>query len=224
VSPRIKVFILANNRLLREALVRILQKRPDILVSGESPGSSEPVWTILESKPDVVVIGAMGSAVNCKIISDLARSPLSTHVLLIGMEENESIFLESVRAGAAGYLLRDASATDVATAIRAVSQGDAVCPPRLCRFLFNQVARGKSDVPTIDVRKDLGLTRRQLELVPLIAQGLTNKEIASHLNLSEQTIKNHIHRMLQKVGAEDRLEVTRIAESKASQTPYLLDS
>ena len=61
-------------------------------------------------------------------------------------------------------------------------------------------------------------------MIPLIAQGLTNKEIASQLNLSEQTIKNHIHRMLQKVGAEDRLEVTRMADSKGSQSPYLLDS
>jgi DNA-binding NarL/FixJ family response regulator len=224
LSLRIRVFILASNRLLREALGRILQKRADITVSGESGGATDATWSILESKPDVVLIGATGSSVSFQIIQTLVSSPLPPHVLLIGMEDNESVFLESVRAGAAGYLLKDASASDVIAAVRAVSQGEAVCPPRLCRYLFRQVARGKQDVPFIEVRKDLGLTRRQVELIPLIAQGLTNKEIASQLNLSEQTIKNHIHRMLQKVGAEDRLEVTRMADSKASQSPYLLDS
>ena len=118
---------------------------------------------------------------------------------------------KAIRAGATGYLLREASALEVMGAIRAVSQGEAICPPRLCRALFKIAAQAEPVIPSIRVRMNLGLTRRQQELVPLIARGLTNKEIASHLNLSEQTIKNHIHRMLRKVGADDRTEVVEIA-------------
>jgi DNA-binding NarL/FixJ family response regulator len=223
LSLRIRTFIVDGNRLLREALKRILQKRADIIVAGESSSAAEGGWLILESKADVVLIGTSALDADGQIIETLRRSPLAPHIVLIGMEDKESTFLESVRAGIAGYLLKDASATEVMSAIRAVSQGEAVCPPRLCRSLFRHVASGKDAVPSM-LRKDFALTRRQLELVPLIAQGLTNKEIASHLNLSEQTIKNHIHRMLQKVGAEDRLEVSRIASSKLSDLPYQLNS
>ncbi len=222
MSQRIRVFIVDGNRLLREALRRILQKRADIIVAGESSAPSEDAWPILESKADVVLIGTSALAANRRVIETLRRSVLAPHILLMGMDENETVFLDSVRAGVAGYLLKDASASEVMGAIRAVSQGEAVCPPRLCRILFRHVACG-SDVVSVAPRKDFSLTRRQLELVPLIAQGLTNKEIASQLNLSEQTIKNHIHRMLQKVGAEDRLQVSRLATSNA-HTSYLLDS
>jgi DNA-binding NarL/FixJ family response regulator len=133
------------------------------------------------------------------------------HALAIGMDEIEATFLKAIRAGATGYLLREASALEVMGAIRAVSQGEAICPPRLCRALFKIAAQAEQFIPTIRVRMNLGLTRRQQELVPLIARGLTNKEIASRLNLSEQTIKNHIHRMLRKVGADGRAEVVEIA-------------
>ena len=99
---------------------------------------------------------------------------------------------------------------DVVAAIRAVIQDEAVCPPRLCLSLFKYVAGMRTNLPNVRVKVQLGLTRRQQQLVPLVAQGLTNKEIALQLNLSEQTIKNHIHRMLQRLGVEDRLSAVEI--------------
>jgi DNA-binding NarL/FixJ family response regulator len=99
---------------------------------------------------------------------------------------------------------------DVVAAVRAVAQDEAACPPRLCFSLFKYVSREWNLVPNIRVKVRLGLTRRQQQLIPLVAQGLTNKEIASHLLLSEQTIKNHIHRMMQRVGAEDRLAIVEM--------------
>jgi DNA-binding NarL/FixJ family response regulator len=106
-----------------------------------------------------------------------------------------------------GYLLKDASSADVISAVRSVAQGQAICPCQLSMPLFRTVARQWTSVPSSQIKLEMGLTRRQQQLVPLIAQGLTNKEIASHLNLSEQTVKNHIHRMLRRVGASDRLQV-----------------
>ncbi len=215
-SSEIRVYLLAGNRLLREALGRILRKRLDLVVSGES-SNSEDVELIVKSKTDVVLMDtATTPSFNLQLVDAIGRSHPGVQVVLIGMDENESVFLDAVRAGVAGYLLKDASAMDVIAAIRAVSQGEVVCPPRLCRALFRRVAEQEPYAPRTKVQKDLGLTRRQQELVPMIARGLTNKEIASHLNLSEQTIKNHIHRMLQKVGAEDRLKVAEMAMSNPS--------
>jgi len=128
---------------------------------------------------------------------------------MIGMDADERAFLKAVRAGVSGYLLNEASAVDLIAAIRAVARGEAVCPPQLCKALFDAVAGAREFIPNV---RNMGvrLTRRQQELVPMIARGLTNKEIASHLNLSEQTVKNHIHRMLRKIGANDRSEVIEI--------------
>jgi DNA-binding NarL/FixJ family response regulator len=123
------------------------------------------------------------------------------------MPEEEHAFLRAVRAGAQGYVLDEASASDLLAAVRSICHGQSVCPASLVGTLFRQVARPKSEMPNIQIRLRLGLTRREQQLIPLIAQGLTNKEIASHFGLSEQTVKNHIHRMLHKVGARDRLAV-----------------
>jgi DNA-binding NarL/FixJ family response regulator len=212
VTSRTRVFLLAGNRLLCEALGRILQKRPDMAVSGQSFDSLDVAGPIIESETNVLLMDPVATpALICGFVSSIRRSNPDLQVVMIGMDENESTFLNAVQAGAAGYLLRDASAADVINAIRTVSQGEAVCPPRLCRFLFNKVAQEESFAPNLRVNADLGLTRREQELVPMIARGLTNKEIAAHLNLAEQTIKNHVHRMLRKVGADGRMQVPEIA-------------
>jgi two-component system response regulator DevR len=208
MGSRVKVFVLAGHRLLRDALGRTLRKRTDILVVGESPVLPDVTSLIVQSEAEVVLTDAVTSpSVNLQLLNELRRSSPGTKVLMIGMEKDEHTFLDAVRAGAAGYLLKDASAIDVLAAIRTVAAGDAVCPPRLCMTLFKAVAQGDGLVPRVNLKVKRRLTRREQELVPLIAQGLTNREIASRLNLSEQTIKNYVHRMLQKIGVEDRLKV-----------------
>jgi DNA-binding NarL/FixJ family response regulator len=183
-----------------------------MVLAGESFDCADAPKLIAEAAADVVLMdSATMPSLTPEFMGDVQHLRPGAHALVIGMDEIEASFLKAIRAGATGYLLRDASAMEVIAAIRAVAQGEAVCPPRLCMTLFKIAARQESCVPTIRVRMNLGLTRRQQELVPLIARGYTNKEIASRLNLSEQTIKNHIHRMLRKVGADDRTEVVEIA-------------
>jgi two-component system, NarL family, nitrate/nitrite response regulator NarL len=121
----------------------------------------------------------------------------------VDMEMDQSTFLRAVRAGVVGYVLKDASAVGVGATISAVAEGAAVCPPALSMALFRYVAQH---------RKSSGdscrmLSRREHELMALLRERLTNKEIAARLNLSEQTVKNHVHRMLRKVGAPDRFAV-----------------
>lgn len=97
---------------------------------------------------------------------------------------------------------------DVVSAVRSVAKGEAVCPARLCRFLFDYVVHSDRGARSASSAATRTLTRRERQLIPLVDRGLTNKEIASHLNLSEKTIKNHIHRILRKVGAHDRLSLS----------------
>jgi DNA-binding NarL/FixJ family response regulator len=207
-NAKISVFLVAGNRLLREALARLLSKRGDFDVCGVSPCVPEATSSIAALGTDVLIVDSITVQLSdYALIPEIVKHAPKARVVLIDMDDDPEVFLECVRAGAVGYLLKDASSADVISAICSVAQGQAVCPLQLSMPLFRTVARQWTSVPSSRIKLELGLTRRQQQLVPLIAQGLTNKEIASHLNLSEQTIKNHIHRMLRRVGASDRLQV-----------------
>jgi DNA-binding NarL/FixJ family response regulator len=213
VNPilRIKVVLLVGNRLLSEALNRILRKRSDVLVMNQSLELSNLPVLITKSESDVVLLdSASASVLSRQRVTRIRDLNPNAQVLMVGMDVDESAFLRAVRVGVSGYLLNDASAADVIAAIRAVARGEAVCPAQLCKVLFDSVAGSREFIPSV---RNIGprLTRREQELLPMIARGLTNKEIASYLNLSEQTVKNHIHRMLRKMGANDRLQVLEIS-------------
>jgi DNA-binding NarL/FixJ family response regulator len=202
----VQVFILAENRLLREALARILNKRSDLRVVGASPFVPDIVHQMRGTSPDVLLSDSAAVGLSeLRLVSEVRKAMPSLKVVMIGMEADRETFLHAVRDGVVGYVLKDASAVEVAAAVRAVSNGDAVCPPSLCRALFESVLQASSIPPKFVIRHNLGLTRREQQLVQMIDRGLTNKEIATQLNISEQTVKNHIHRMLRKLGATDRL-------------------
>ena len=141
-----------------------------------------------------------------ELLLEVRHNLPAVSIVMFGMDADQEKFLTAVHHGVTGYVLKDASAADVAGAIRAVSNGESVCPPTLCRALFDHVAGSEAWRPGVQVRQNLGLTRREQQLVQLLSEGLTNKEIAATFNLAEQTVKNHVRRMLRKVGATDRLE------------------
>ncbi len=213
MSPQTDIFLLAQNRLLLEALTRILQKRPEFNVVHPVAFTSDTVGMIANSGCEVLLIdSSITETFGFQLVREMVGAVSGLKVLMIGMEEEAETFVRAVSAGVSGYVLKDASAMDVVSAIRAVARDEAICPPRLCLSLFRHVAGSVTSLPNMRVKSQLGLTRRQQQLVPLLAQGLTNKEIALQLNLSEQTVKNHIHRMLQKVGAEDRLSMVEMVK------------
>jgi DNA-binding NarL/FixJ family response regulator len=202
-----QVFLTIENRLVREALVRLFRKRSDLYVVGQSSPTEAPEPP--DSSCEIVVLDDLNAAsmLGARLHHD-GPAGSGVGLVLIGMEEDEEQFLTAVRSGVSGYLLNDASANDVVAAVRAVARGEAVCPPRLCLTLFRCVARATKEMPAKARRGALhGLTIRQQQLISLVAKGLTNKEIASHLNLSEFTIKNHLHRIMKQVEAESRHEV-----------------
>ena len=210
-SETAQVFILAENRLLREALTRILSKKSDLQVVGAAAFSPDVVEQIKSASPDVLLSDSAAIALSeLRLVAEVRAAIPGLKVVMIGMDADPETFLRGVREGVVGYILKDASALEVATAVRSVANDEAVCPPSLCLVLFEQVAKQNSHPASFVIRHNLGLTRREQQLVEMISHGLTNKEIASQLNLSEQTIKNHVHRMLRKVGASNRLSAVEM--------------
>jgi DNA-binding NarL/FixJ family response regulator len=206
----ITVFLVAENRLLREALGRVLGRKSDIDVVASVPYGSGIVTQIADAKPHVVLLdSATADSVSFQTIAALRQSLPGIRVVMIGMDGDHNVFLRHVRAGVSGYLLKDASAIEIAAAVRGVAYEGAVCPPELCRVLFDSVSR-EAHIPSYQGQSKLGLTRREQQLAQMIDLGLSNKEIAAQLNISEQTVKNHIHRMIRKLGATDRLSAVAL--------------
>jgi len=205
-SLSIRVFLMMKNRLLREALIRLLRKRSDLVVVGYDEPADATSYQVLESPFDVLLIDSFQTTCpGAKIVRETGGKA-AYKAVLIGMEPDEELFMAAVRSGVTGYLLKDASASELVAAVRAVYRGEAVCPPQLCATLFRFVAHVVEETPVKRTASKPDLTLRQQQLVTLVAKGLTNKEIASHLNLSEFTVRNHIHRILKQVDAGSRSE------------------
>jgi DNA-binding NarL/FixJ family response regulator len=199
MEEKTSVTIVSSNRLLRESIARILtQKREFAVLAVERSTTAQPEK---RETPEVWV----SDSLRC-LLDSLAGYSLGCRRpgwILVAMQDDPATFLEAVRQGVLGYVLQEAAAADVIAAVRGVARGEAVCPGRLIRVLFESVSSQQRGGPRRE-RKPFGLTRREQQLVPLVGRGLTNKEIAAELSVSEQTIKSHIHRILRKVGVEDR--------------------
>lgn len=206
-----EVFLLAENRLLRESLIRVVTKKSDICVVGAAPYSPAVLKEIIAARPSVVLLDSIAPIFSeAKLVTALQAAVPAVRVVVVNMELDERTFLRAVGEGVVGYVLKDASAAEVATMIRAVYAGEAVCPPPLSMTLFNVVQRR-----LLPAQASRMLSRREEELVALLRERLTNKEIAVRLSLSEQTVKNHVHRILRKVGATDRLSIVERCEWEA---------
>jgi DNA-binding NarL/FixJ family response regulator len=209
-DSRAKVFLLAQNRLLREVLSKILFKKSDLQVVGSCPLSADSLQEILAVAPDLLIVDSLTTNLAlADVVRGVRQALPDLKLVLIGMDAEGAHFLQAIRQGAMGYLVKDASALEVVAAVRTVANGGAVCSPELCAFLFRFAAR-QNQMPNFHVRSQLGLTTREQQLVGLISRGLTNKEIAAELQLAEQTVRNHVHRMLRKLGATHRLAVVDI--------------
>ena len=219
---RIVTFLVAENCLLREALVRVLRKKDDIAVAGAIPFSPAALEKISAANPDVVLFDSPTIALTGpRLVSGMRLAGENRKVVMVGMEEDEATFFQAVGEGVVGYVLKDASAAEIVRVIRAVAAGEAICPPRFSLSLFQRAARDVSFAFKSPDKTKFGLSRRERQLVGLIRLGLSNKEIGSQLNLSEQTVKNHIHRILRKVGANDRLEIVELCQSEIGEPAKL---
>jgi DNA-binding NarL/FixJ family response regulator len=211
VDDSVRVFLLVENRLLGETLDRLFHKRPDFCLVGRCSAAETGTIDVRNLQCDVLVLDHLRMASLLDIVSDNGEQTAARpRIVLISMEENEEQFFSAVRSGISAYLLKDASADDVVAAVHAATRGEAVCPPRLCFALFQCMARIALETPVQNwERPKAVLTIRQQQLIALVAKGLTNKEIASQLNLSEYTIRNHIHRIMKQVDVGSRGEAVQ---------------
>ena len=211
------VYLLAENRLLREALIRLLSKRNEVSVVGAGAYSATVHREIIAASPQIILMDSSGlESPRQSLISTLRAAIRNLRIVMVDMDPDDETLLGAIRAGVVGYVLKNASALEVAAAIRAVAAGRAVCPPSLCAVLFRCIMQQAPTRPSVMWGSELGLSRREQETAELLRQRLTNKEIALRLNLSEQTVKNHVHCVLRKLGVPNRFSIAELCEDPAS--------
>jgi DNA-binding NarL/FixJ family response regulator len=214
--PSISVYIVAENRLLREALVHLFQNRAGIAVFGESRYADSSCDQIAASRCDVLLFDSTAATLAATLIGELNENAPKIKIILFGMEEDADSFLRAVRCGVCGYVLREASSAEIIAAVRGVAKGEGICSPRLCMSLFQFVSQQFPERPEMADQRAwtrLTLTYRQRQLMTLVSRGLTNKEIAAKLNISEFTVKNHIHRIMKQIHAENRHDAVNVVRA-----------
>jgi DNA-binding NarL/FixJ family response regulator len=211
LSSPTRVYVLAENRLLRQTLVRLFRKRSDINVVGDACCSESAIEDIASANSDLLLLDCFDTNHTSEDwLASLQESIPEIKIVLFGMNEDPDFFLRAVRRGIGGYVLKSASAADLLDAIRTVAQGEAACPPQFCKVLFKSLAAAAVKVEDERATAQFDLTQRQRQLMSLVAMGLSNKEIAVNLNLSEFTVKNHIYRVMKQVDARDRHEAATL--------------
>jgi DNA-binding NarL/FixJ family response regulator len=220
-SIEANVFLATENRLLRDTLARLLRKQSGIRVAGMVANTENISGQVQESACDMVLTDFSPGSSNSLLLHALHEENSQLKIILIGMEDDPEIFMNAVRLGARGYVLKDASALEIVTAIRRVGRGEAICPPNLCMVLiehvWNEERRKLQSFGAAGVISSR-LTHRQVQLMNLVADGLSNKEIATSLNLSQYTVKNHLRRVMRQVEATNRYDAVELMRASGLLT------
>ncbi|MFB6814840.1 response regulator [Streptomyces sp. NPDC056347] len=209
----IRVMIADDQAMVREAFSVLLGAQPDIEVVATAPDGLEAVARAEELRPDVIVMDIRMPGMNgIDATREITRQAgLSAKILVLTTFDLDEYVYEALRAGASGFLLKDASGVQLAEAVRVVAAGDALLSPEITKRLIKEFSQlSGSAKPPAQVRIDV-LTNRETEVLTLVAQGLSNAEIAGELVVAEQTVKTHMGSILQKLQLRDRTQAAVFA-------------
>jgi two-component system, NarL family, response regulator NreC len=196
---QIRILLADDHAIVRDGLRSLLEKQPDMTVSGEAADGREAVHFAEENSPDVVVMDiAMPNMNGIEATRRIVATRPATGVVILSMHQDESYVLRSLKAGARGYLLKDSLRSDVVEAIRLVAQGRSFLTRRVSRLMQEDYIR-EMERRGVEDSYDL-LTDREREILQLIAEGRTNKEVANVLNIGLTTVETHRTHILQKLG------------------------
>ena len=208
-EPAIRVLVADDHAIVRTGIRHVLESEPGFTVVGEAATGAEAIALAASLRPDVAVLDvSLPGDSGIRVAAELRRITPETHVLILSMHDNTEYVLESLRAGVHGYLLKDAAATELRGAIRAVRRGESFFSPAIAGRL-GAVLRGDPEAARGSALAQLSSRERQV-LVG-IAQGRTNREIALELGISHRTVETHRESLMRKLGVRTVAGLTRLA-------------
>jgi two-component system response regulator DevR len=207
----IRLLIIDDHEIVREGLKTILTSEPDFEVVGESGSADQLVDLVERTQPDIVLLDARlpgtGGSVACR---RLCESHPDVDVLIVSSYDDDELVDECIRAGAKGYVIKDMERFALKQSIRAVHRGEAALSPAVTAHVLNRV-RGKDRTAT-STRP--ALSASQIDILRLISKGLSNREIAERIHVSENTVKSHVQEIFRKLAVRNRVEAALLATSE----------
>ena len=211
MSTGARLLITDDNRVVRHALAEMLGTEDAVQVVGTAALSDGAALEAIEAKrPEIILIPALGSR-TIELTHAITRRFADVRVVILGLKETPEVVTEAIEVGAVGYVPEDASVEEFRETIRLVAKGETRLAPRIAATLVVRLAALASGRRATERAKNNKLTPREIEILGLVADGLTNKEIASQLHVEEQTIKNHIHNILERLNLRRRNQAAQYA-------------
>jgi len=205
---KLRLLLVDDNRLFREGLAEMFNTQRDLTVVAALADGDEALRRVPATKPHVILLDqALRNGNALELARTVRQASPETKVIMMGFLPIEEDVVEYVRAGVSGFVLKAATLDDFLHAIRSVAQGANILPPSLTVSLFSQVAGLATRKGEGQALEAVRLTKREREVVDLIASGMSNKEIAHQLHVATHTIRNHVHNALEKLALHSRLQI-----------------
>ena len=206
----ISVALIEDNRLVREGIAALLNQHPDLkVVAGNSNGDTALLRKV---NPQVVLLDlGLRNGDSLRIAQQVRRDFPESKVIVMDLLPVHEDIVEFVHVGVSGFIMKDATLDDLVTTIRSVAEGAHVLPPQMTGSLFSQIARDAVTKGRPDVLESVRMTPREREVINLIAEGLSNKEIASKLHIATHTVKSHVRNIMEKLTLHTRLQIAAYA-------------
>jgi DNA-binding NarL/FixJ family response regulator len=212
---KIRIFLVEDNRVLREGIVTLLDAQPDMRVVAAIGSGNNVMNTIRKVKPDIKILDlGLWSERHRMVMEALKRDFPEVKVIGMGLVPSQADVIESIEAGAAGFIMKDATVKDFLGTIRSVYQGIKVLPPLLTGSLFSHVIEHTLNNGKGKLANAVRMTKREREVIAIIADGHSNKEIAQQLNIATHTVKSHVHNIMEKLALHSRLQIATYSRDK----------
>jgi DNA-binding NarL/FixJ family response regulator len=214
--PKIRILLIEDNRILREGITAMINKHSDVAVVAVSDGRDNTLRKARAVKPQVVLMDlSLDSQNSLEIVQSVKKDFPAIKIIGMGLAPTQTDILEFVQAGADGFIMKNASVEDVIKTIRAVSVGDTILPHQMTGSLFSQVTEHALLKGKRNLKMAIRMTQREKEIIALIVDGMSNKQIGIRLNIATFTVKSHVHNILEKLALHSRLQIAKHATDEA---------
>jgi DNA-binding NarL/FixJ family response regulator len=205
---KIRLLLIEDNRLLREGILEILKHHKDIAIIAASGDGKNLLPIIQKLKPNVVLLDLGLRSQNSLHIVEIVKKEFSqAKIIVMDLAPVQADILQYVKAGANGFILKDASLNDLLITIRTVAEGSTVLPPLLVDSLFSQIVDHAVREGKSKLKEAVRMTKREREVIKFLGEGMSNREIGQKIRVSTYTIKSHIHNIMEKLALHTRLEI-----------------
>jgi Response regulator containing a CheY-like receiver domain and an HTH DNA-binding domain len=205
---KIRLLLIEDNRLLRDGILSILKAHKDIIIIASSGDGKNSLPKIQQLKPNVVLLDlGLRSQNSLHVVEIVKKDFPEAKVIVMDLAPVQADILQYVKAGANGFILKDASLNDLLITIRTVAEGSTVLPPLLVDSLFSQIVDHAVREGKSKLKEAVRMTKREREVIKFLGEGMSNREIGQKIRVSTYTIKSHIHNIMEKLALHTRLEI-----------------